>query len=58
MKTRFENLSLIIVDRVIDLIIEARIRVKILSLSVLSNFDDSSINTRETNILALIEILI
>ena len=63
MRTRFEGSSLTIVDRVIDLIVEARARVKILSLNVLSDFDDSSIDIRETNTLrtkdyALIEILI
>ena len=56
-------LSLTIDDRVIDLIIEAKARVRILLLSVSSNFDNSSIDARETNALRtkdcdLIEILI
>ena len=48
---------------IINLIIKARVRIKILLLSVSSNFDNSFIDIRETNILrikgyALIEILI
>ena len=62
-ETRFENLSLIIDNRVIDFIVEAKARVKILLLSVLNNFDNFFINIRGANALRikdcdLIEILI
>ena len=54
---------LINIDRVINLIIEIKAKVKILLLSVLNNFDNFSTNIREINILRikdfiLIEILI
>ena len=63
MNTYFENSFLTIVDRVINLIVEAKIKVKILLLSVSNNFNDFSASIREINTLrikdyALIEILI
>ena len=62
-ETRFKNLSLIINNYIINLIIEARARIKVLLLSVLSNFNNSFINIYKINILRikdykLIEILI
>ena len=62
-ETRFENLSLIIDNRIINLIVEVKIRIKILLLSVLNNFNNSFIDIREINALRikdydLIEILI
>ena len=63
MKTRFKNLFLIINNRVINLIVEARARIKILLLSVSNSFNNFFIDISEINILEikdydLIEILI
>ena len=54
---------LIIINRVINLIIKIKARIKVLLLSVLNNFNNSFISAHEINILeikdyALIEILI
>ena len=62
-ETRFESSSLIIINRIVNLIVEAKTRIKVLLLSVSSNFDNSFIDALEANILrikdcALIEILI
>ena len=58
----FKNLFLIIINRVINLIVEVKAKVKVLLLSVSNNFDDFSTNIREINTLrikdyVLIEIL-
>ena len=59
----FKNSSLIIIDLVVNLTVGERTKVKVLSLSVSSNFNDFFIDKREDDSLnikdcVLIEILI
>ena len=52
-ETRFKNLFLIINNYIINLIVEAKARVKVLLLSVLNNFNNFFIDAREINILKI-----